>query len=177
MKGVYFGVLGKAAVPESIRLPKNFQPVGTSKFGILSFWATRSSAHEVGMERAQPLSPPAKYGMHVALATIMARESEGDTKKREPMIMLRSASPSAAAPKEGGSLLVSMGRPILFRPILATSSTACVRLGSACPWEAECGPFGGGGGDGRAEVRLWKARVGGGRGPRQFSNLTGGLAV
>ena len=31
MKGVYTGELGKAAVPESIRLPKNFQPVGTSK--------------------------------------------------------------------------------------------------------------------------------------------------
>ena len=29
MKGVYVGVDGKAAVPESMRLPKNFQPVGT----------------------------------------------------------------------------------------------------------------------------------------------------
>ena len=57
MKGVYVGESGKAAVPESIRLPKNFQPVGTSKHGILSFSATRSSAHEVGIERAQPLSP------------------------------------------------------------------------------------------------------------------------
>eukprot|EP00962_Isochrysis_galbana_P004700 scaffold1296_cov129-Isochrysis_galbana.AAC.3 len=54
--------------------------------------------------------------------------------------MFRSASPSAAAPKVGGSLFVSMGRPILFRPILATSSTAWVRLGSACPCEAESGP-------------------------------------
>merc|ERR1719401_1342605 len=31
MKGVYVLPSGKAAVPESIRLPKNFQPVGTSK--------------------------------------------------------------------------------------------------------------------------------------------------
>ena len=29
MKGVYFGESGKVSVPESIRLPKNFQPVGT----------------------------------------------------------------------------------------------------------------------------------------------------
>ena len=58
MNGVYTGLLGKAAVPESIRLPKNFQPVGTSKCGMPSFCATRSSAHEVGIERAHPLSPP-----------------------------------------------------------------------------------------------------------------------
>eukprot|EP00967_Tisochrysis_lutea_P049003 scaffold59977_cov27-Tisochrysis_lutea.AAC.1 len=61
----------------------------------------------------------------------MASESEGETKKREPMIMLRSASPSAAAPNAGGSVLVSMGRPSLLRPMRATSSTAWVRLGSA----------------------------------------------
>ena len=40
--------------PASIRLPKNFQPVGTSKNGRLSFSATRSSAPLVGIERASP---------------------------------------------------------------------------------------------------------------------------
>ena len=58
MKGVYVLPSGKAAVPESIRLPKNFQPVGTSKQGMPSFLATMSSAHEVGMLRAHPLRPP-----------------------------------------------------------------------------------------------------------------------
>ena len=51
------------------------------------------------------------------------------------MIMLRSASPSAAAPKAGGSAAVSISRPSLLRPIAATSSTACVKLGSAWPCE------------------------------------------
>ena len=69
-----------------------------------------------------------------------ASESDGEQKNLEPMIMLRSASPSAAAPKEGGGLGVSMGRPILLRPIAATSSTACVRFGSACPCEGESCP-------------------------------------
>ena len=69
-----------------------------------------------------------------------ASESLGEQKKRDPMIMLRSASPSAAAPKTGGSLVVSISRPSLLSPILATSSTACVRLGSAWPCDAEAGP-------------------------------------
>jgi len=37
---------------------RTFHPVGTSKYGIFSFSATRSSAHEVGIERAQPFKPP-----------------------------------------------------------------------------------------------------------------------
>mmetsp|Transcript_40655 Transcript_40655/g.131641 ORF Transcript_40655/g.131641 Transcript_40655/m.131641 type:complete len:214 (+) Transcript_40655:951-1592(+) len=105
-----------------------------------SFSATRSRAHEVGIERAQPLSPAAKYGMQLAFATMMASESLGEQKKRDPMIMLRSASPSAAAPKTGGSHVVSTSRPSLLSPILATSSTACVRFGSAWPCDAEAGP-------------------------------------
>ena len=44
--------------------------------------------------------------MRCALATIIAKESLGDTKNCEPQIMLRSASPSAAAPKLG------MGFPV-----------------------------------------------------------------
>ena len=39
---------------------------GASKYGMPSFSATRSRAHEVGIERAQPLSPAAKYGMQLA---------------------------------------------------------------------------------------------------------------
>merc|ERR1719181_2639831 len=78
--------------------------------------------------------------MHLALATITARESDGEQKNLEPMIMLRSASPSAAAPKLGGSSLVSILLPSLLSPILATSSTACVRLGSAWPCEGDSCP-------------------------------------
>lgn len=40
--------------PASMRLPKNFQPVGVSKKGSLSASATRSSAPLVGMLRATP---------------------------------------------------------------------------------------------------------------------------
>ena len=69
-----------------------------------------------------------------------ASESEGEQKKRLPMIMLRSASPSAAAPKAGGSAAVSISRPSLLRPIAATSSTACVKLGSAWPCEGDSWP-------------------------------------
>ena len=80
--------------------------------------------------------------MHAALATMTASESEGEQKKLEPMIMLRSASPSAAAPKAGAGLPSGVGttRPSLFRPIAATSSTAWVRLGSAWPCEGESCP-------------------------------------
>jgi hypothetical protein len=42
------------SLPESIRFPKNFHPVGTSKNERLSFAATRSSAPLVGIERASP---------------------------------------------------------------------------------------------------------------------------
>ena len=78
--------------------------------------------------------------MHRALATITASESDGEQKKREPMIMLRSASPSAAAPNAGGSADVLIGRPCLLSPIVATSSTACVRFGSAWPCDGEAWP-------------------------------------
>ena len=65
--------------------------------------ATRSSAPDVGMDLATPLRPPLeeKYGMQLACAAMIATESDGVTKKRSPRIMLRSASPSAAAPNEG----------------------------------------------------------------------------
>mmetsp|Transcript_5427 Transcript_5427/g.9377 ORF Transcript_5427/g.9377 Transcript_5427/m.9377 type:complete len:242 (+) Transcript_5427:762-1487(+) len=42
----------------SMRLPKNFQPVGVSKKGRFSALATRSRAILVGIERATPLRPP-----------------------------------------------------------------------------------------------------------------------
>merc|ERR1719221_779001 len=87
--------------PESIRLPKNFQPVGVTKTGIFFFFATRSRAPDVGMERAQPFRPPLKKGMQEALAAMIARLSEGLTNHCLPRIMFRSASPSAAAPKSG----------------------------------------------------------------------------
>ena len=40
-----------------MRLPKNFQPVGTSKKGKLCAAATRSNAPLVGIERATPCGP------------------------------------------------------------------------------------------------------------------------
>eukprot|EP00976_Prorocentrum_cordatum_P041540 842701-Prorocentrum_minimum.AAC.1 len=42
------------SLPASMRLPKNFHPVGVSKKGTFIFSATRSRAAEVGMERARP---------------------------------------------------------------------------------------------------------------------------
>ena len=61
---------------------------------------------------ATPLRPPwsRKKGMTSAWATMMASESLGVTKKRRPRIMLRSASPSASAPKAGGSLACHVGK-------------------------------------------------------------------
>ena len=58
----------------SIRLPKNFQPVGTSKKGTLSLSATLSRAPEVGIERATPLSPDLKYGID----GLRPRRDDGD---------------------------------------------------------------------------------------------------
>merc|ERR1719220_2744341 len=79
MKGVYTLVSGKyLGFPLSIRLPKNFQPVGVSKHSMPFFFATRSTAPEVGMERAQPLSPSLNCGIRSELATSIARESEGE---------------------------------------------------------------------------------------------------
>jgi hypothetical protein len=82
----------------------------------------------------------AKKGMTSAFAAITARESEGVTKKLAPRIMLRSASPSAAAPNAGGDSGSGVVLPFLSRPIAAMSSTAWVRFGSACPWCFELGP-------------------------------------
>jgi len=84
-------------------LPKNFHPVGTSNRLSPLAAATRSRAADVGMDRATPFSPPAKKGMASALAAMMATESEGVTKNCLPRIMLRSASPSCAAPKSGSA--------------------------------------------------------------------------
>lgn len=54
------------------------------------------------MERATPLRPERKYGTaSLAYAAMMATLSLGVTKKRVPRIMLRSASPSHAAPNAG----------------------------------------------------------------------------
>merc|ERR1719387_646848 len=80
MNGVYVFLSGKYDVPLSIRLPKNFHPVGTSKHSMPFFAATRSNAPDVGMERAQPLRPSLNCGMRSELATIIATESEGETK-------------------------------------------------------------------------------------------------
>ena len=66
--------------------------------------ATRSTAALVGMDRATPAMPFAYPGASVALAARMARLSEGVTKNRLPRIMLRSPSPSDAAPKSGALL-------------------------------------------------------------------------
>mmetsp|Transcript_766 Transcript_766/g.1819 ORF Transcript_766/g.1819 Transcript_766/m.1819 type:complete len:218 (-) Transcript_766:907-1560(-) len=145
MKGVYLAV--------SMRLPKNFQPVGVSKKGMFLALHTRSRAHDVGMLRATPLSPPlppkrakgpflvAKYGMSSQLSTSTARESEGVTKNLLPRIMFLSASPSAAAPRTGGSSACPvMGEPSLATPIRSHSSRALARLGSACPCEGQSWP-------------------------------------
>mmetsp|Transcript_2328 Transcript_2328/g.8215 ORF Transcript_2328/g.8215 Transcript_2328/m.8215 type:complete len:206 (-) Transcript_2328:239-856(-) len=111
-------------LPASIRFPKYFHPVGVSKHSTPSFSATRSRAAAVGMDRATPLSPPAKYGMHLGpYAAMMATESQGVTKNLFPRIMLRSPSPSDAAPKSGASSAY----------ITSTSSLAYVRLGSGWP--------------------------------------------
>mmetsp|Transcript_2529 Transcript_2529/g.4754 ORF Transcript_2529/g.4754 Transcript_2529/m.4754 type:complete len:296 (+) Transcript_2529:147-1034(+) len=141
MNGVYCFVSGKyLGLPLSMRLPKNFQPVGVSKHSMPFFLATRSTAPEVGIDLAQPLRPSLNCGIRSALATSMAKESEGEMKNCEPRIMLRSASPSAAAPKVGGGLSVSILLPPLSRPIVLTNSTAYVRLGSACPCQADSVP-------------------------------------
>ena len=110
--------------PASIKLPKNFQPVGVSKHSTPRPAATRSSAAAVGMERAKPFKPDLKYGIQsTALAAMMATESLGVTKKLLPRIMLRSPSPSEAAPKSGASA----------EYITLTSSSAYVKFGSGCP--------------------------------------------
>ena len=57
MEGCYDKQQG---APASMRLPKNFQPVGTSKKGRLCAAATRSNAPLVGIERATPCGPLAK---------------------------------------------------------------------------------------------------------------------
>ena len=120
----------------SMRLPKNFQPVGVSKRLKFKSFATRSTAPDVGMDRATPLKPPwvLKNGMLSALATMTAKESDGLTKNCFPRIMLRSPSPSAAAPNSGTTRSpTSIFSPLRLRPIISTSSCAYVRFGSACP--------------------------------------------
>merc|ERR1712137_646504 len=124
MNGVYVGLPGKYDVPLSIKLPKNFHPVGTSKQGMSFLAATMSRAPDVGIDRAQPFKPFLNCGIRSAFATRIANESEGEMKNCELMIMFLSASPSAAAPKLGGGFSVSILRPSLFKPIVLTSSTA-----------------------------------------------------
>merc|ERR1719261_1636477 len=80
-----------------------------------------SNAAAVGMDLATPFKPDLKYGMHsCALAAIIATESDGVTKKLFPKIMLRSPSPSEAAPKSG-----AFSENMTF-----TSSFAYVKFGS-----------------------------------------------
>ena len=76
---------------ESIMLPKNFHPVGTSNNSKLSFSATRSTAPDVGMERATDFNPPwrAKKGITWACAAIIAKLSEGVTKNCRPRIIYK----------------------------------------------------------------------------------------
>lgn len=85
----------------SIKLPKNFQPVGVSnRLSILSFCATLSIDPLVGIDLATPNNfYPLKTDELLAANT--ASESEGVTKNRLPKIMLRSASPSHAHPNTG----------------------------------------------------------------------------
>lgn len=73
---------------ESIRLPKNFHPVGVSYSGTPSASATRSTAPLVGIERATALRPPSalSHGMAWAWAAMSARLSEGVTKNPRPRI-------------------------------------------------------------------------------------------
>lgn len=78
----------------SIRLPKNFQPVGTSNPRIPRRSQTTSIAEEVGIDRAQAVSPFRKYGMHRQYAATIASESDGEMKNCRPRIIARSASPS-----------------------------------------------------------------------------------
>lgn len=97
--------------PASIRLPKNFHPVGTSKNSLPIFEATLtknfqirfvfrhlvkiqylSMAPAVGIDLANPLTPVFwKYGIHSKLAANTANESDGVTKNAFlPKIMFRS---------------------------------------------------------------------------------------
>merc|ERR1719422_1296903 len=46
------------------------------------------------MDRAHPFKPSLNCGMYREFATMMATESEGETKKFELRIIFRSASPS-----------------------------------------------------------------------------------
>lgn len=83
--------------PSSIKLPKNFQPVGVSYNLTPNFCATLSTAPEVGILLATPLIFYFKNKSEWAAKT--ASESEGVTKKFFPKIIFLSASPSHAAPK------------------------------------------------------------------------------
>mmetsp|Transcript_27986 Transcript_27986/g.56368 ORF Transcript_27986/g.56368 Transcript_27986/m.56368 type:complete len:276 (-) Transcript_27986:42-869(-) len=79
--------------------------------------------------------------MSSEFSTMTASESDGVTKNLRPRIMLRSASPSAAAPNTGGSTSWPvMGRPSLETPMMSQSSRAFARFGSACPCEGDVGP-------------------------------------
>jgi len=67
--GLGLGVRAPGA-PASMRLPKKFQPVGTSKKGRPFAAATRSSAPLVGMLRATPCAPrAARWALPPALAS------------------------------------------------------------------------------------------------------------
>mmetsp|Transcript_25761 Transcript_25761/g.86570 ORF Transcript_25761/g.86570 Transcript_25761/m.86570 type:complete len:321 (-) Transcript_25761:579-1541(-) len=119
----------------SIRFPKYFQPVGVSKHLRPSFCATRSTAREVGIDRATARRPPrsgANHGTHFStLAARTARESEGVTKNWRPTTMLRSPSPSKAAPKSYWTSVAS-GEPSASMPKAVARAQAHFRFGSGC---------------------------------------------
>lgn len=92
----------KLISPASIKLPKNFHPVGVSNNYKLFLIVTLSNAPDVGIDLAAPNNP--FLNMRWAFAANTANESDGVTKNYLPNIIFLSASPSHAAPKCGTEL-------------------------------------------------------------------------
>lgn len=68
------------SLPASIKFPKNFHPVGTSKYSMPFFCATKSIALLVGILLASPFTPVfLKYGITSAQCAMIATESLGVT--------------------------------------------------------------------------------------------------
>lgn len=78
-------------------MPKNFHPVGVSYNFTPNFYATLSTAPDVGILLATPFNLCFKNRSECAAK--IANESDGVTKKFLPNIIFLSASPSQAAPK------------------------------------------------------------------------------
>ena len=90
--------------------------------------ATLSMAPLVGMLLATPRTFLLAK-MACVLAARRASESEGVTKNYRERIILRSASPSQAAPKSG---IFALSDSFLNGSINFTSSSAYTRFGSGC---------------------------------------------